>query len=296
MQQLENQIVECLREDHPQSVRFVFYRMTDPTLPVPVGKDDAGYGRVQRAVLSLRERGRVPWGWVADLTRRGYHVDAYDGAGDFVRAYASLYRYDMWTNVDDLVEVWCESRSVAAVIQGECNALGVSLYPCGGFASRSFLWQAARSWIESGKEDLIIYYVGDYDPAGMLIPEKVEEALRGFNEQSSGWEGRDLSLYRLAVNEDQIDAMNLPEKPRKAGDRRRLDVQRTVEVEAIQARVLRGMVRRAVENHLPEQALHVAREAEKSEREGLRRMAEWLDQEVFEEPDDDPYDPTDESY
>ena len=32
MAQLDEQIIAVLREDHPQSVRHVFYRMTDPRL------------------------------------------------------------------------------------------------------------------------------------------------------------------------------------------------------------------------------------------------------------------------
>ena len=31
--QLDAQIIAVLKEDHPQSVRHVFYRMTDPRLP-----------------------------------------------------------------------------------------------------------------------------------------------------------------------------------------------------------------------------------------------------------------------
>jgi hypothetical protein len=37
--QLDAQIVDVLSGDHPQSVRHVYYRMTDPRLPEPVPKD-----------------------------------------------------------------------------------------------------------------------------------------------------------------------------------------------------------------------------------------------------------------
>ena len=45
--QLEAQIYAVLATDHPQSVRHVFYRMTDPRLPVFVEKSDHGYKQVQ---------------------------------------------------------------------------------------------------------------------------------------------------------------------------------------------------------------------------------------------------------
>ena len=40
--QLDQQIIAVLKEDRPQSVRHVFYRMTDPRLPEPVEKKATG--------------------------------------------------------------------------------------------------------------------------------------------------------------------------------------------------------------------------------------------------------------
>lgn len=43
LDQLDGQIIDVLRNDHPQSVRHIFYRMTDPRLPEYVEKSDNGY-------------------------------------------------------------------------------------------------------------------------------------------------------------------------------------------------------------------------------------------------------------
>ena len=83
LEQLDNQIVSVLAEDHPQSVRHVFYRMTDPRLPEPVSKSDNGYSLVQRRCKELRRSGRVPYAWIADMSRRGYFVSTFKDAGDF---------------------------------------------------------------------------------------------------------------------------------------------------------------------------------------------------------------------
>lgn len=42
LEQLDQQIIAALENDHPQSVRHVFYLMTDPRLPEPVEKSDRG--------------------------------------------------------------------------------------------------------------------------------------------------------------------------------------------------------------------------------------------------------------
>ena len=68
--QLDQQIVEALEKSHPQSVRHIFYLMTNPRLPRPVEKSEEGYKRVQRQCVGLRRAGRVPYDRIVDMTRR----------------------------------------------------------------------------------------------------------------------------------------------------------------------------------------------------------------------------------
>ena len=60
IRQLDHQIIEVLEEDNPQSVRHVFYRMTNPRLPEPVEKSDRGYRHVQDRIVKLRRSGDLP--------------------------------------------------------------------------------------------------------------------------------------------------------------------------------------------------------------------------------------------
>ena len=71
IRQLENQIFKVLESDHPQSVRHVFYRMTDPRLKVPVEKTESGYRQVKDRLVRMRRAGAVPYGWISDATRQG---------------------------------------------------------------------------------------------------------------------------------------------------------------------------------------------------------------------------------
>jgi hypothetical protein len=54
IEQLDEQILAVLREDNPQSVRHVFYRMTDPRLPEPVEKTERGYRRGTNPICVAR--------------------------------------------------------------------------------------------------------------------------------------------------------------------------------------------------------------------------------------------------
>ncbi len=263
---LDKQIADVLAADHPQSVRHVFYRMTDPRLDVPVAKTEQGYKRVQRRCLELRRSGAMPFGWISDATRRGYHVATFHGSGDFIARMSGLYRARLWTEDLPHVEVWCESRSIAGVLQDECSRLAVSLYPAGGFSSATLCFEAACEIDRKDRASAVVLYVGDFDPAGLLIDQSIESELRGHLVTP-------LLFRRLAINADQIEAYELPMKPRKPGDRRRPDVGQTVECEALPAQILREIVRAAVEAYLPPRALEVAKAVEASERAGLRELA-----------------------
>jgi hypothetical protein len=268
--QLDAQIFEVLREDHPQSVRHVFYRMTDPRLPEPVEKSDRGYRHVQDRCVKLRRSGAVPYHWISDLSRQGYFVNTFADAGDFLTSMTHLYRADLWRDAEYRCEVWAESRSIASVMLKDCKELAVDLFPCGGFSSLSFVHAAAQQHNRShDKRPLVVLYVGDYDPAGVLIDRALERELREHLRSDI-----ELDFRRIAINEDQVAEFDLPTKPRKEGDKRSLEVAYTVEAEALPAANLRAILRVHVELLLPEHALEVAKVAEQSERQHLTRMAE----------------------
>ena len=272
--QLEAQILDVLTADHPQSVRHVFYRLTDPRLPEPVEKSDQGYQQLQKRMVAMRRAGRLPYHWITDATRRGFHVSTFKHGGELITQFAALYRADLWRFTGTYVEVWCESRSIAGVIEDDCDELAVSLYPCGGFPSLSLVFEAAqeinRTLADSPIRRAVVLYVGDFDPAGLTIDRTTERELR---EHLS--EGIELEFRRIAINADQIATYGLPTKPRKATDRRRPDIQETVEAEAMPAGELRRILRARIEAYLPEGALAATKAAEESERAGLRTLGIW---------------------
>ena len=212
--QLERQIYAVLKEDHPQSVRHVFYRMTDPRLPVSVEKSDHGYKQIQHRMTEMRRAGTWPYDWITDATRRGHFTHTFSSGADFIRAYAGLYRADLWEFADEYVEVWCESRSIAGVIEADCRDLAVSLFPAGGFSSLTLAYSSAmgiNDATDNGRKAAHVIYIGDYDPAGVLIDLSIEKELRQHLHSAV-----DLSFHRIAITEAQIEQYDLPTKPRKA--------------------------------------------------------------------------------
>jgi hypothetical protein len=243
--------------------------MTDPRLPEPVEKSERGYRHVQERIVKMRRAGALLYGWITDATRRGYFTGTFSDTGDFLRQVKGLYRSDLWQYSDYYCEVWTESRSIAGVIEEDCKELAVSLYPCGGFTSISLAFQAAE-YINSRRDQkpVVIFYIGDYDPAGVIIDVALERELREHLRSNL-----EMDFERIAITPEQIDAYGIPGKPRKESDRRAQHIRETVEAEALPAHILRRLVRLNVENLLPEGALAAARAAEASEMQTLDRLA-----------------------
>lgn len=267
--QLDEQIIEVLREDHPQSVRHVFYRMTNPRLPEPVEKSDRGYRHVQDRVVKLRRAGRLPFNWITDATRRGYHTPTYRGEAEFLRAMKGHYRADLWQQSDFYCEVWTESRSIAGTVEDDCRELAVSLYPAGGFSSITLAYQSAETINHyAAGRPAVIFYIGDYDPAGVLIDVSLERELREHLDARI-----DLHFDRIAITAEQIERYDLPSKPRKDTDQRSRHIRKTVEAEAMPAKILRDLLRTNIESLSPERALAIAKVEEQSAREYFDAMA-----------------------
>jgi hypothetical protein len=245
VEQLDKQILEVLASGHPQSIRHCFYRMTDPRLPEPVEKSDRGYNQVQDRITRLRRARRLLYGWISDTSRRGYFVDTFDSARDFLLHVKSLYRADLWRQAEVRCEVWVESRSIAGVVQAEyLNA------------------------VNDGRP-VVVIYVGDYDPAGVLIDEALEREPREHLDR-----GIELDFRRIAITAAQIVEHDLPTKLRKTSEKRATQIERTVEAEAMPAGIMRQLLRNTIEELLPPGALAAAKVAEESERQHLQILAE----------------------
>jgi len=276
MTTLRRQMSGALKNDHPQSVRHVFYLETNPTLEEWVEKSDAGYVTVQRTLVAMRREGLIPYGWITDATRQGYFTQTWNDPADAVAHVASLYRRSYWATAPVYLEVWCESRSIAGVIRGDCERYAVPLYPAGGFASLSLTWRAAQHIAGEAARPIAglargrpvhVLYVGDYDPAGLLIDRNIEAELRRHLPDT------EIHFHRLAITAEQIVLMGLPTKPAKEGDRRGGFTGGTVEAEAMPAGVLRGLLRDAIEKFIDPRELAALKAAEESERYWLYTFA-----------------------
>ena len=265
---VKDAIFDLLSEDHPQTVRQVFYALTVRGV---IKKAEIEYQRtVIRLLVEMREAGIVPFDWIADNTRWMRKPSTFVGLDSCLRNTAKFYRRDLWAAMPVYVEVWCEKDALAGVVMEETEPYDVPLMVAKGYASISFLHSAAEA-IQSKDKPAYIYHFGDLDPSGVDAARDIEDKLRRYAPAA------EIHFERIAVTREQAIEWNLPTRPTKQTDTRARKFNGTsVELDAIPAMKLRGLVKAAIERHIDQDQLKVLRIAEESERETLGRWARLM--------------------
>jgi hypothetical protein len=265
MAALRGVLYSILRDEHPMTVRQVFYQLVSRGA---IAKTEGEYKRtVVRLLLDMRLNGDVPFGWIADNTRWQRKPRTYSGWEEALRSTAATYRRALWFDQSVYVEVWLEKDALAGVLYEETQKWDVPLMVVKGFPSVSFLYETAEAMKAQGRP-AYLYYFGDHDPSGLAITRNIEARLREFAPDVP------LHVERLAVTPAQIAALSLPTRPTKETDSRSKGfVGESVEVDAIPSATLRELAEECITQHLDWDALDVLKVAERSERDYLTTLA-----------------------
>ncbi|UFW88951.1 hypothetical protein BjapCC829_10800 [Bradyrhizobium barranii] len=122
--------------------------------------------RVYRLLKEAREQGVIPWAWIVDENREFERVATWADPEEYARAVASSYRRDFWDQQPVRVEVWSEKGTVRGVLQPVLDHYAVGFRVMHGFSGATTIYDVAQD--DDGR-DLIVLYVGDFDPSGMFM-------------------------------------------------------------------------------------------------------------------------------
>jgi hypothetical protein len=262
---IRDAIRDILENDHPQTVRQVFYALTVRGV---IAKAEIEYKQtVVRLLVEMREAGDIPFEWLADNTRWMRKPSSFTGIEACLNSTSNFYRRDLWVAMPVYVEVWCEKDALAGVLMEETEVYDVPLMTARGYSSLTFVHSAAMTIRAKGKPAYIFHF-GDLDPSGVDAARDIEAKLRRYAPDA------EVHFERPAVTRAQVDEWNLPTRPTKQTDTRAKNFTGTsVELDAIPARKLRELVRECIERHVDQRQLEVLKVAEASEREFLKMVA-----------------------
>ncbi|MDP9460819.1 MAG: hypothetical protein M3Q22_11425, partial [Actinomycetota bacterium] len=206
---IDEAILVAVRDEHPVSLRGVYYRVVSAGA---VDKTEAGYRLVGRQLLKLRQAGAVPYSWITDGTRYVIRPDTWFDVDAALRHTASTYRRQLWWNQAVDVQMFTEKDAITGVIEDVTFEWDVPLGVLRGYASESFCWKVAE--LLSRHKPTILYQLGDHDPSGV-------DAWRSFAAKVTEFApDKDVTFERLAVTPEQVIAWSLPTRPTKSTDSR----------------------------------------------------------------------------
>jgi hypothetical protein len=250
----------------PVTVRQAFYLAVSAGL---IDKTENAYKNLVIPYLTnMRLEDELPFDWIADSTRWRRKPVTHNSLDDALQETANFYRRNIWQNQDVYIEIWLEKEALAGVLYQATAAWDVPLMVSRGYASISYLYEAAQTIRDMGKASFI-YYFGDHDPSGLDIPRNVERRLREFAPDA------DIHFERVAVNPWQIVQWGLPMRPTKTSDARSKHfIGDSVEVDSIPPHQLRALATECIEQHVNQAQLRILKVAEDSERTLLTRLYE----------------------
>jgi hypothetical protein len=222
--------------------------------------------KVYRLLVIAREEEIIPWDWIVDETRQLERVATWDNPDDYIATMMRSYRRDFWNHQPHRVEVWSEKGTVRGVLRPVLNHCGVGFRVLHGFNSATCVWDIAQDY--DGRP-LLGIYIGDRDPSGLYmsdvdLPKRIEQ-----------YGGDHIVCQRVALLPDQVE--RLPSFPAsdKAKDPRfkwwssQGFGDRCWEVDAMDPRDLRTIVRNAIEGHIDWAAWNQCERVYQAEKESM---------------------------
>ena len=228
--------------------------------------------RVYRLLKYAREQGILPWEWIVDETREIERVPTWANPQEYAECVARSYRRDFWDQQPVRVIVVSEKGTVRGVLKPVLDAYGVGFLAVHGFSSATMAYNLAQD--DDGR-DLIILYVGDFDPSGMFMSE--QDLPNRFDK----YDGDHIRVRRIALTQYQAsDLPSFPVTDKRKDPRYRWFVEnhgdQCWELDAMDPNDLREIVTEAIQEQIEPDAWERCDRINRAERESLKTIiANW---------------------
>jgi hypothetical protein len=257
---------------HPITGRGVGYKLFTRALIASMAKSDMQ--RVYRLLKDARERGQIPWEWIVDENRSIERCATWDDPAHYAECVARSYRRDFWNQQPTRVEVWSEKGTVRGVLAPILDHYAVAFRVMHGFSGATTIHDVAQD--DDGRE-LIVLYVGDFDPSGMFMSE------RDLPDRLEKYDGDHVTVMRIALTRGQVGGLlSFPASDKKKDPRYKWFVanygKQCWELDAMDPNDLRDVVEAAIEDEIEPDAWARCAKVYKAEKESMRTFMESFGQ------------------
>jgi len=195
------------------TVRQVYYQMVARGY---IENSQRSYKRTADLINNGRLAGLIDWDMIVDRGRVTVTPPAWKDPAEIVNIAANTFALDKWADQPNHVEVMVEKQALEGVLIPVCRRLGIRFTANKGYSSSSTMYETGNrllNYLYDENKKVWVLYLGDHDPSGIDMTRDIEDRLNLFA-------SREVKVVRLALNMDQIQALNPPENPAKETDSR----------------------------------------------------------------------------
>ena len=248
------------------TVRQLYYQF--------IGKDAfantlQNYKNLVALMTRAREAGLVDWNHLVDRTRKLTSYREFQGPEDALHWVSGIYHIDTWEGQKYRPEIWVEKQALDEVVGRAARSVDVPYFSCRGYMSASAMYEARNRferWNMFGYQPVIIH-LGDHDPSGKQMTEDIDK-------RENELFGANVEIHRIALEMEQIKALNLPPNPAKVTDRRFAAYQKKYgndswELDALDPRYIHKLIIQTVETYMDRELFDAKVEQRDVERDEL---------------------------
>lgn len=206
---------------------------------------------------------------------------------DYIKDFEDTYYMPKWWGQPKRVVVMVEKQALAALFQQITDRWGVDLIVNRGYPSLTLMWELSNRMKEHEDiEEMNIVYYGDFDPSGVDIERHVGDTLMDDFEN-------EFKIGRIAITKEQIQKYNIPPAPAKRTDSRfegfvaETGVAWQVELDAIEPKMLQGMVEDSIKRYFDFDLQKDQREEQERRRGELKEWKDGWINKTFKPPERD---------
>jgi len=259
--------------------------LNEPPL-IHAGKPESRYANNQRCykrlcdlVTRARLEGTIPYKCIHDPTRPVVVWQQPQSVGPFIRHeinnFLKGYYRDLMQSQPNHIEIVAEKNTIEGVLRPVAMDYTIPYTIGRGYSSLPPRYEMAERFKKSGKEQLVILFLSDYDPEGEDIAESFARSMR----DDFGVDR--LVATKVALNRAQIDAMGLPPQMKaKAGSSRRKKFvkqhgENVYELEAVPPNEMQNLLRSALDSVIKADSFNAEVDSEKEDAaflDGVRKI------------------------
>lgn len=241
---------------------------------------ERSYKNLGKLITNARMAGMMSWEAIEDRGRGHHWYSVCEDERGLIDNLEYGINYDQWERQPFYIEVWVEKEALGNVIAKACRPYKVPYMSCKGYLSASEAWRAGRRFKEKmakGKDCMMIH-LGDHDPSGIDMTRDNQARLDVFSEQFRG-----VTVKRIALNMDQVQAHQPPPNPAKITDSRAKDYisrfgRTSWELDALAPSVIEGLIQNELEMYIDADIWGEVSMWQDDHREVLRKLSRNWDE------------------